>query len=85
MRKEVGGKHVFQSIKAGVDTALFDAGLDSNHKGFRVTGEVGEENVAPISNGRNIFVEKAHAVWLEDNSVFDGDVGESGSSSGNDS
>lgn len=82
MRKEGRGKRVFQSVRAGVDTALFDIGLNTDHQGLHATREVGEENATHMPNGQNIRADEAQAVWLEDNRVFDGDVEESGLSFG---
>jgi len=57
--------------------------MDGDHEGLRPPAVVSEENPDPSRTGRNIQREDTFAEWIEEpNAVYDGNVGDSGSSSG---
>lgn len=83
LRKEVRGKRVHENVGVEEAAGIFDAGMDGDHEGLRPPAVVFEENPDPSRTGRNIQREDAFAEWIEEpNAVYDGNVGDAGSSSG---
>jgi hypothetical protein len=84
LRKEVRGKRIFQNVGVSDEGGIFAQGQDIDHEGLRPPREVPEVDPHPNRVGRTLRRHEAFGPLLEEDVLFDRDVGASGSSSDKD-
>ena len=81
LRKEVRGKHIFQSMGVAEESSIFVPGQDDDHEALHPPWEVPEQDPHPCRMGRILRHQEAFGPFQEEDVVFDRDVGASRSSS----